>query len=102
MRIDTSSGAATPLTDRNEALGSWSSSHGGAVVAVVRNSFDEPAELWAGPPAMLRQQTAVNAGARNLHGKAVSLQWKSDGFNVQGWLVYPLDFRAGQHYPMVT
>jgi dipeptidyl aminopeptidase/acylaminoacyl peptidase len=102
MRLDASTGATASLTDRDEALGNWSSSHGGSIVAVVRNSFVEPPELWAGPPTMLRQQTAVNAGARNLHGKAVSLQWKNDGFNVQGWLVYPLDFQSGKSYPMIA
>jgi dipeptidyl aminopeptidase/acylaminoacyl peptidase len=50
----------------------------------------------------LRQISYSNAGATPLHGKAVSLEWKSDGRMVQGWLVYPRHFDPHATYPMVT
>jgi dipeptidyl aminopeptidase/acylaminoacyl peptidase len=102
MRIDSSTGRATVLTDRPESLWSWSTAKGGSIVALVRASFADPPEVWAGPPSALRQISRSNAGARPLHGKAVSLQWKSDGLTVQGWLVYPLHFNPHASYPMVT
>jgi dipeptidyl aminopeptidase/acylaminoacyl peptidase len=104
MRLDVRVGttAITSLTDRPESLWSWSSARAGAIVALVRASFDTPPELWAGPPDALKQLTQSNAGARRLYGKAVSLQWKSDDFTVQGWLVYPLDYDPHRNYPMVT
>jgi dipeptidyl aminopeptidase/acylaminoacyl peptidase len=105
MRLDvsnTGTTSLTTLTDREESLWSWSSAKGGKVVALVRASYADPPEVWAGPPSGLRQISHSNAGATRLYGKAVSLQWKSDEFTIQGWLVYPLDFNPSARYPMVT
>ena len=102
MRLDAGTGALAALTDREESLWSWSTANRGATVALVRASFDDPPEIWAGAPAHLRQITRSNAGARRLYGKAVSLHWKSDAFDVQGWLIYPLGYDASRRYPMVT
>ena len=68
----------------------------------MRASFDNPPEVWAGAPQALQQITQTNRGAAKLYGKAVSLTWSNDGFNVQGWLVYPLEYDASRTYPMVT
>lgn len=105
MRLDTAApgpSSLTRLTDRAESLWSWSSARGGGVVALVRASFTEPPEIWAGPPAALRQITASNVHAKLLNGKAVSVEWKSDNFTAQGWLVYPLHYQPRSTYPMVT
>lgn len=102
MNLQVSTGRLSPLTSREESLWSWSSAKGGAIVALVRASFDAPPEVWVGSPAALRQISSSNAGARRLYGKAVSLQWKSDQFTAQGWLVYPLNFDPSRTYPMVT
>lgn len=102
MRVDATGGEIAALTDRPESLWGWSSADAGRQVALVRASFDAPPELWAGAPSQLRRITASNAGARRLYGKAVSLQWKSDQFDVQGWLIYPLDYDPNRRYPMVT
>ena len=102
MNLDVSAGRLSSLTSHEESLWSWSSAKSGAVVALVRASFAAPPEVWAGSPAALRQISSSNAGARRLYGKAVSLQWKSDQFNAQGWLVYPLNFDPSRTYPIVT
>jgi dipeptidyl aminopeptidase/acylaminoacyl peptidase len=102
MRLEVSNGQLTPLTNREESLWSWSSAKGGAIVALVRASFADPPEVWAGPPSALRQISSSNTGATRLYGKAVSINWKSDEFTAQGWLVYPLNFAAGQTYPLIT
>jgi dipeptidyl aminopeptidase/acylaminoacyl peptidase len=105
MRLDvTSTGTTslTSLTDRDESLWSWSNARQGGVVALVRSSFADPPELWAGSPNALRRLTSSNAGATRLYGKAVSLHWKNDRFTIQGWLVYPFEYRPGTRYPMVT
>jgi dipeptidyl aminopeptidase/acylaminoacyl peptidase len=103
MQIDAATGKQShPFTPAEESLWSWSTARNGGVIALVRASFDDPPEIWAGSPDSLRQITHSNANARRLYGKAVSLQWKSDGLDVQGWLVYPLDFDATKTYPMVT
>jgi dipeptidyl aminopeptidase/acylaminoacyl peptidase len=102
IRLDVATGKLTTLTDRDETLSSWSTAQRGSIVALVRASFDDPPEIWAGPPKALRQVTQINAGAMRLYGKSVSLQWTSDGINVQGWLIYPLDFDPLRSYPMIT
>jgi dipeptidyl aminopeptidase/acylaminoacyl peptidase len=105
MRLDlTNTGTAslTSLTDREESIWSWSSARDGAVVALARQSFIDPPEVWAGSPSSLRQISSSNAGVTRLYGKAVSLQWKSDEFTIQGWLVYPLNYNPRVSYPMVT
>lgn len=102
MRLDVSSGIASPLTRGDESIWSWSSAQRGARVALVRVSFDEPPEVWAGSPTSLRQVSHRNVGAKRLYGKAVSIEWKSDEFTVQGWLVYPLEYDARRRYPMIA
>jgi|HubBroStandDraft_4_1064222.scaffolds.fasta_scaffold00009_4 dipeptidyl aminopeptidase/acylaminoacyl peptidase len=104
MRLDVAGGTAalTSLTDREESLWSWSSAVGGSIVALVRATFSDPPEVWAGRVASLRRISSSNAGATRLYGKAVSLQWQSDGLTVQGWLIYPLNFNPAARYPMVT
>lgn len=90
------------LTNRDEALPSWSSARSGTVIAAVRSSFDDPPELFAGTPGALHQITHTNAREVRLYGNAVSLHWKSGGYTIQGWLIYPLDYNASRRYPMVT
>ncbi len=102
VRIAAGDGRAFALTQRDESLWSWSSADHGQLVALVRASFDNPPELWAGPPSALRQITHSNAGAIRLYGKAASLRWNSEGFAVQGWLIYPLAYDPRRRYPMVT
>jgi dipeptidyl aminopeptidase/acylaminoacyl peptidase len=102
LRLDVTNGSSTTLTDRDESLWSWSSARAGSIVALVRASFDDPPEIWAGPPTELRQISNSNSSAVRLYGKAVSLHWKNDGFSVQGWLIYPLAFDPNKIYPMVT
>ena len=47
--------------------------------------------------------THANAAAQPLWGEAKSLHWKSDGFRVQGWLIYPEQLRCQRKkYPMVV
>jgi dipeptidyl aminopeptidase/acylaminoacyl peptidase len=102
VRVRADTGAVTPLTDRPESLWSWSSAQDGKVVALVRQSFADPPEVWAGGPASLRQVTHSNARAVRMYGKAESLQWKSGEYDVQGWLIYPLDFDSSRTYPMIA
>lgn len=70
--------------------------------AVVRHSFARPPEVWAGPVGAWKQLTKVNEPLRPAWGEAKSLEWTSDNFDVQGWLVYPLNFDPSKKYPMVV
>jgi dipeptidyl aminopeptidase/acylaminoacyl peptidase len=86
--------------------GAWgtnaSLSRDGSIAAVVRSSFSAPPEVWAGPIGAWKQITKRNAGLEPAWGEARSLHWKSDGYHVQGWLIYPRAFDAGKRYPLVV
>jgi dipeptidyl aminopeptidase/acylaminoacyl peptidase len=100
LRLDLASGGLTSLTGEPESIWSWSESNG--IFALSRQSFDRPSEVWAGPILALKPVTHANAGAPRYYGKAQSLEWKSDAFDVQGWLIYPLAYDPAKTYPMVT
>jgi len=70
--------------------------------AVVRSSFNQPPEVWAGPIGAWKQITARNAAVKPAWGQARSIHWKSDGYDVQGWLLYPPGFDPGKKYPLVV
>jgi dipeptidyl aminopeptidase/acylaminoacyl peptidase len=101
-RLNARNGAISQLTRGAETIRSWDVTQRGARVAFVRTSFDAAPEVYSGGLDAPRQISHVNAHAQRLWGKAVSLQWKSDGYNVQGWLVYPLAYNPHKNYPMVT
>jgi dipeptidyl aminopeptidase/acylaminoacyl peptidase len=74
----------------------------GRTSAVVRSSWEQPPEVWAGPVGNWRQLTHANTSQRPHWGKAESIVWNDDGFRIQGWLVYPENFDPGKRYPMVV
>jgi len=74
----------------------------GKSAAVVRSSWKQPPEVWAGRIGEWRQITHENSAHKPLWGEARNLHWSSDGFQVQGWLIYPRDFNASRQYPMVV
>ncbi|HEX7137693.1 MAG TPA: S9 family peptidase [Vicinamibacterales bacterium] len=86
--------------------GAWgtnaSVSHDGKMTAVVRSSFGVPPEVWAGPLGEWQRITSRNTGLKPVWGEARSIRWKSDGYDVQGWLIYPNAFDAAKRYPLVV
>lgn len=70
--------------------------------AVVRQSFTQAPEVWAGAIGHWAQITHRNAALRQEWGKSVSLHWTTDIGAVQGWLTYPKDFDASKKYPLIV
>ena len=107
-RIDPASGQIDSLYRAPELMtsGFWSTSLSltpdGKAAAFVRSSFQDSPEVWAGPTGKWKQVTRRNEGIKPEWGQAKSLHWKSDGFGVQGWLIYPKNFDASKKYPMVV
>ena len=100
--LDTETGKVTPLVGDGENLSGLTISRNGATAAVVRQSFTQAPEIWAGAPHARARSTDVNARGPQFSGRAVSLTWKSEAYDVQGWLIYPRDYHPGRKYPMVT
>lgn len=74
----------------------------GRTGAVIRESFAQPPEVWAGPIGEWKQVTHVNRDLHPSWGEAKSIHWSSDEFGVQGWLLYPRGYNPNQRYPMVV
>jgi len=78
------------------------------------SSFDRPAEIYlartnaqpdSGAPGEvsgLTPITHINKGVDAAWGKSVSLNWTSDGFQVQGWLMLPLNYNPAKKYPLIV
>jgi dipeptidyl aminopeptidase/acylaminoacyl peptidase len=78
------------------------------------STFDHPEEVYAarggdaantgagGEFAGLAQLSHWNDGVEPSWGKAVSLEWKSDEFNVQGWLMLPRNYDPRKKYPLIV
>jgi dipeptidyl aminopeptidase/acylaminoacyl peptidase len=52
--------------------------------------------------AFSTQLSHFNDGLEPAWGNSVSLNWKSDTFQVQGWLMLPKDYDPGKKYPLIV
>ena len=101
-------GAITPLWTTPEHVGSgrFSSAFGvakdGAAFALVRESFRKPPEVYAGPIGSWTQISHANESVSARWGDAQTLHWRSDPFEVQGWLLAPPEVVPGRRYPMIV
>ena len=74
------------------------------------STFDHPMEIYAARPGSVMtsglegviQLSHFNDGVQPAWGKAVSLNWKSDSFRVQGWLLEPKDYDPAKRYPLIV
>ena len=77
------------------------------------SSFNTPPEIFAArakqdssarsaDTARLFQLSHFNDGVKPFWGDSVSLSWKNDGFQIQGWLLLPKDFDPAKKYPLLV
>jgi dipeptidyl aminopeptidase/acylaminoacyl peptidase len=105
--LDLATGAFERLWQGDEAMSggrfaNHSVSRDGKVIAAIRSDWQHPPEIWAGPVGAWKPVTSLHASRRPPWGPARSIAWTSDGFSVQGWLVYPRDFDPARRYPMIV
>jgi dipeptidyl aminopeptidase/acylaminoacyl peptidase len=74
----------------------------GKTGALVRQSFQLPPEIWAGEVGAWKQLTRGNAGIHPGWGKSESIHWWNEGLEIQGWLLYPVNYDSAKRYPMVV
>jgi dipeptidyl aminopeptidase/acylaminoacyl peptidase len=89
-------------TDEFRSAISISLASDGQTSAVIRNSWNQPPEIWAGPVGQWKQITHSNPPLTTPWGEMKSLHWSSDGMKIQGWLVYPENYDPSRRYPMVV
>jgi len=73
----------------------------GATVATIVSDFEHAPAIYAGPARSPRKITTDNDGQVALV-KARSISWKNDGFDVQGWLLAPVNADPAAKAPMIT
>lgn len=73
-----------------------------STAAAIRDSWERPPEIWAGPVGEWKPITRANSGIHPAWGEMKSLHWTSDGMTIQGWLLYPRDYDPARRYPMVV
>jgi dipeptidyl aminopeptidase/acylaminoacyl peptidase len=81
---------------------SISLSKDGKTSALIRSSWSQAPEVWAGPIGDWQSKTDANKSARPLWGEAKKLHWNSDGVAVEGWLLYPKDYDSQKRYPLLV
>ncbi|HMF62570.1 MAG TPA: S9 family peptidase [Edaphobacter sp.] len=76
---------------------------GGPGVAFISSSFDHAPEVWAGRTfASTKQITHLNDNLKPTWGKSESIEWETDGFKIQGWLLYPANYDPAKRYPLIV
>ncbi len=107
MRIDTSTGAKTPLGAETALSGpDFTVSADGRTIAYANESGDAPAEVWAltigeSPRRLTHLHPQVSSWRL---GKVKEISWKNkkDGQTLYGVLMTPPDYKAGQPYPTIV
>ena len=74
----------------------------GRTSAVVRDSFERPPEVYAGAIGSWSVLTHANPNQHPAWGKVENIEWTSDQFAVQGWLIYPAHYDPQRKYPLVV
>ncbi len=106
--VDAASGRIDSLWRGQEQVsaGPWgtniSLSRDGKTSALIRSSLSDPPEIWAGPIGYWRQVTQRNSAVKPAWGETKSIRWKNEGFDIQGWLIYPRNFDPAKKYPMIV
>ena len=73
----------------------------GATVATIVSDYEHAPAIYAGPARSPRKITTDNDGQLALV-KARSITWKDDGYDVQGWLLTPVNADPARKAPMIT
>jgi dipeptidyl aminopeptidase/acylaminoacyl peptidase len=79
----------------------------------LASSFNTPPEIFAArakqdpsvhsaDSARLFQLSHSNDGVKPSWGDSVSLSWKNDGFQIQGWLLLPAHYDPAKKYPLLV
>ncbi len=93
--------------------GSLSATADRSVFVFHASSFGSPPEIlsaWGKVPesvhsadvARISQLSHFNDGVQPAWGKSVLLNWKSDSFDVQGWLLLPAHYDPAKKYPLLV
>ena len=105
LSVDPATGATQTLLSGPVTFqagdGRVSISRDGKLLAGVAEDFTTPPHIGAGPIATPHQITHDN-DALTAQVSAKSVTWKSEGYDVQGWLTGPATIDPSKKYPMIV
>jgi dipeptidyl aminopeptidase/acylaminoacyl peptidase len=107
MKVDLASRRVTQLSTGEHTLQGWSFDEDAAVHLFLRNTGPRASEVYTLPQegGELTRVTAVFEGDLTAFKNArhERITWKGrDGVTVEGLLTYPMDYQAGQKYPLIV
>jgi dipeptidyl aminopeptidase/acylaminoacyl peptidase len=107
MRVDVATGRVTQLTRGEHNLIGWSFSEGAGVHVFLRNTAERASEIHTLPAAGGAPKRVSGVFDEDLVKfktmRAEAIRWKGqDGVMVEGLLYYPVDYQAGQRYPLIV
>lgn len=102
-----SGGAAKRLSQLSGVMSAPTFSRDGAWVAFTKSDTEHPSDVYVANLSSFgdaKKLTNHNPQAENFSfGKGEVISWKSkDGMDVEGLLIYPVNYEAGKRYPLVT
>ncbi len=74
----------------------------GRQTALVRASWNQLPEVWAGNIGTWKQITWLNEQIDLSLPTFKNITWSNDGFAVQGWLLFPHNYDPSKRYPMLV
>jgi dipeptidyl aminopeptidase/acylaminoacyl peptidase len=72
------------------------------LLAYVKSGYGMPPEVWVGRTGYEKQITHLNAASKSAGPKLESIEWENEGFHVQGWLTYPMNYDPAKKYPILV
>ncbi len=107
MKVDVATRQVTQLSKGEHNLQGWSVSEDHGLHVFLRNTGPRPSEVYV-MPAGGGEPTRVSAVftddlANFKTARIERITWKGqDGVTVEGLLTYPIDYKAGQKYPLIV
>ena len=74
----------------------------GPQTALVRTSWSQLPEVWAGSIGNWKPITQINAKSDLPLPQFKNVQWQNGAFHVQGWLLFPQNYNPARRYPMLV
>ena len=107
MKVDVATRHVTQLSKGDHNLQGWSFSEDNGIHVVLRNTAARASEVFTLPSGggEMKQVTAVfdDDLAKFKSARIEATTWKGqDGVTVEGLLYYPVDYKAGQKYPLIV
>jgi dipeptidyl aminopeptidase/acylaminoacyl peptidase len=106
-RLRTSDGAIETIWRGAESVSAAgligaSLSRDGGSSAIIRSSWQQPPAVWAGKTGAWTKISPTTATVKPTWGAVTSTKWKSDQFDVQGWLMAPAQIDPARKAPVVV